>query len=340
MHDQPDSADVLLSEAKVQDLALRFLTGHGVSRQQAMPVARCLAAAQRDGCRSHGLQRLPGVLDTIAHPQFDKGAQPKAEHVTAALTRVDAQFGFSLPAVEQGLPALITNADKLGIAMLAINNSFHFTALWPVVEEIASHGLAALSMNPSHSWVAPYGGSRGVLGTNPMAFAWPRKNRLPYVFDFATSAAARADIALLRQQGKPLPEGWGLDAEGRPSTDAAQVLQGAMLPFGGHKGSALATMIELMSGPLIGDRTSRQSMDFDADVKAAPCHGELLIAFSPQLLGGDEGQQGAEALLTELEGQGARLPGERRYQARQDSERDGIRIPAALHQRILSLMPD
>src|SRR5690606_15255468 len=132
----------------------------------------------------------------------------------------------------------------------------------PVVEEIASHGLAALSMNPSHSWVAPYGGSRGELGTNPMAFAWPRKNRLPYVFDFATSAAARADIALLRQQGKLLPEGWGLDAEGRPSTDAAQVLQGAMLPFGGHKGSALATMIELMSGPLIGDRTSRQSMEF------------------------------------------------------------------------------
>src|SRR5690606_32945026 len=130
----------------------------------------------------------------------------------------------------------------------------HSTALWPVVEEIAAHGLAALSMNPTHDWVAPAGGVAGALGTNPLAFARPRPDPPPYVFDFATSAGARAEIALHRQQGRALPPGWGLDAHGRPTTDPAAVLAGAMLPFGGHKGSALATMIELLAGPFIGDR--------------------------------------------------------------------------------------
>src|SRR5690606_23167125 len=111
--------------------------------------------------------------------------------------------------------------------------------LWPVVETIAEHGLVALSMNPSHAYVAPFGGNAGLLGTNPLAFAWPRKNQPPYVFDFATSAAARADIALYKQENRQLPEGWGLDESGKPSTDPASVLAGAMLPFGGHKGSAL-----------------------------------------------------------------------------------------------------
>lgn len=340
MADLPDSPDVFLSESEVLDLVMRFLVGHGLSREQAAPVASSLAKAQKDGCRSHGLQRLPGVLDTIAHPRFDKRAEPELKDVTDAVAQVDARFGFSLPAVERGLPSLVAKAKALGISMLAINNGFHFTALWPVVEEIAGHGLAALSMNPSHGWVAPFGGGKGILGTNPMAFAWPRKNQLPYVFDFATSAAARADIALYKQQGKPLPEGWGLDADGRPSTDPAAVLAGAMLPFGGHKGSALATMIELMSSAMIGDRSSRQSQAFDAGAKAAPCHGELIVAFNPALLAGGSVTDDSEALLDEIARQGARLPGSRRYRERQASEKQGIRVPGLLYSRILALMPD
>ena len=143
--------------------------------------------------------------------------------------------------------------------------------------------------------------------------------------------------------GKPIPLGWGVDAAGQPSTDAAAVLQGAMLTFGGHKGSALSTMIELLAGPLIGDMASMESMAFDAGHKAAPCHGELIVAFDPKLLGGafdDHNDARAEALFAGFAEQGARLPSQRRYQARGRSLENGVRIPRHLYDRAHSLLPD
>lgn len=330
--------EILLSEAEVYQLAFDFLRGHGLSEAQSAAMADVLTRAQRDGSLSHGLQRLPGTLDTMAHPAFDRDAVPRVAQVTPAVVRVDAGYGFSVAAARAGLSALIDAARSLGIAFLAVNNGFHSTALWPVVEEIAAQGLAALSMNPTHDWVAPAGGTRPALGTNPLAFAWPRAGKPPYVFDFATTAASRADIALHRQAGKAVPEGWGLDREGRPTTDPAAILAGAMLPFGGHKGSALATMIELMAGPFIGDRTSRQSAAFDQGRHAAPCHGELIIAFDPGLLSDPGDLAAAETMLDGITSQGARLPGARRHAQRARSRRDGIPVDRALLERIRALM--
>lgn len=330
--------EIRLSEAETYRLAFDFLRFHGLSQAQSAAMAGILTKAQRDGSLSHGLQRLPGTRETMAHPAFDRDAVPVMSRVTPAVIRVDAAFGFSVSATLTGLPALIEGARTLGIALLAVNNGFHSTALWPVVEEIAENGLAALSMNPTHDWVAPAGGTRPVLGTNPLAFAWPRQGKPPYVFDFATTAASRADIALHRQAGKPIPEGWGLDREGRPSTDPAEVLAGAMLPFGGHKGSALSTMIELLAGPLIGDRTSRLSAEFDEGHNAAPCHGELVIAFDPALLSSPADLAAAESVLDGISDQGARLPGSRRHAMRTRNLRDGIPVSGALHERILRFM--
>ena len=332
--------EIVLSVEAVSELAVRVLTRHGLSNAQAEQLAHAIAAAERDDCRSHGLQRLPGCLDTMGHPRFNRNADPRPHDVSAAATRIDADFGYSLLAFERGLPLLVQKAKALGISVLVINNCFHSTALWPEVEAITAHGLAALVMNPSHSWVAPAGGSKPVLGTNPIAFGWPRQGHPPYVFDFATSAAARAEIALHRRDNKPIPAGWGIDSDGNPTTDPQAVLSGAMLTFGGHKGSALATMVELLAGPLIGDMTSMQSMAFDAGAKAAPCHGELVIAFNPALLGGDSierNDEAAEALFGAISGQGARLPSERRYRARLRSDAEGIRVSRALHDRILAL---
>ena len=339
----PDRNEIVLSWEELLELAYGFLTAHGLSPAQARALAQMLCKAERDGGRSHGLQRLPGTLETMAHPAFNRRAEPVAHALTPAITRVDADYGFSCLAVELGLPLLVAGARQLGIAVLAINNGFHSTALWPVVEAIAEEGLAGLSMNPTHDWVAPAGGTARALGTNPIAFSWPRRDKPPYVFDFATSAAARADIALHRQEGRELLQGWGLDGDGRPSTDPAAVLAGAMLPFGGHKGSALATMIELLAGPFIADRTSRQSADLDPQGTAAPCHGELIIAFDPGLittaLGRDgESEAAAEDLFARIEQQGARLPGSRRHAVRARSEAHGIAVRRDIYERILSMM--
>jgi len=335
------SEPINLSLRQVFDLAQQALTANGMGSDHARAIARVITQGQRDECHSHGLYRVLGCVRSLRSGKVDPLAQPTLTQPAPAIVKADAHHGYSLLAFEQGLPRLVELAQQQGVAALVIRNCFHFSALWPEVEAIASHDLVGLAMTPSHAWVAPEGGRRGVFGTNPLAFAWPRPGQEPFVFDFATSAIARGDIELHARQGKAIPLGWGVDAEGVPSTDARAVLDGAMQTFGGHKGSALAAMIELLAGALIGDLTSADSLTFDGGAGATPCHGELLLAFDPQRFAGDDlaaGQQRAERLFAAITGQGARLPSQRRFAARKRSEAEGVWVEQSLLNDIHGLM--
>ncbi|MBN9071118.1 MAG: Ldh family oxidoreductase [Rhizobiales bacterium] len=304
----------------------------GVNATQAGAIARVITAGERDACKSHGIYRIEGALRTIKAGKVEPGAVPELEPGSAgAIVKVDAKGGFANPAFELGLPVLAERARSCGIAALVLHDAVHFSALWAEVEALTEIGLAGIAMCPSYATVAPAGGSKPLLGTNPFAFGWPREGRPPYVFDFATSVAARGEIELHRRAGKPLPEGWAIDAEGRPTTDPQAALAGAMLTFGGHKGSAIATMIELLAGVMIGDLTSPEALAQLGTTTLYPAHGELILAFAPQAFAA--GRPGnplmrAETLFEAIMGQGARLPSQRRFTARAASERDGIRLSA------------
>jgi LDH2 family malate/lactate/ureidoglycolate dehydrogenase len=267
------SEEVTLPLDEVRRISIDVLKSGGLSDDHAHAIAGVVYAGQRDECHSHGMYRLLGCVRSVKEGKVNPKAVPDVVDHAPAVVRVDAHFGFSPLAFERGKPLLVEKARRTGLAAMAINNCYHFSALWPEVEAISADGLVALAMTPSHSWVAPAGGSKPVFGTNPIAFAWPRPDGPPFVFDFATSAIARGEIELHRRAGKPIPAGWAIDSEGNPTNDPTAALAGAMLTFGGHKGSALSAMIELMAGPLIGDMTSAESMAFDEGVGAAPCHG-------------------------------------------------------------------
>ncbi|RVT95723.1 oxidoreductase [Rhodovarius crocodyli] len=317
------------------------LRGLGLAEAHIPPVADIILAGERDGGGSHGLYRLLMVAKTMRMGTANAQAVPKVVDVAPAMVRVDADGGFAPLAFQLGLPVLVEKARAGGIAALAVNNCAHFSALWPDVEAVARHGLVGLACTPSHAWVAPAGGRVGVFGTNPIAFGWPRPGKDPFVFDFATSAASRGDIELHRRAGKPLPEGWGVDADGKPTTSPEAVLAGAMLPFGGHKGSAIAAMVELIAGPMIGDMTSAESMARDGGRGSAPLGGELVIAIDPtRFMGPQEVDrvQAAEAMFGAITGQGARLPSLRRYAARRRSEQEGMQVPRALLDEVAALL--
>ncbi|QRM49789.1 Ldh family oxidoreductase [Rhizobium sp. BG6] len=305
----------------------------GLNSVQAGAIARVIIAGERDACKSHGIYRIEGVLRTVKAGKVSADALPvllEQEH--SSIVRVDAKGGFANAAFELGLSALVERARESGLAALVINDCTHFSALWPEVEAVTAQGLAGLVMCPSYATVAPTGGNKPLLGTNPLAFGWPRPNGSPYVFDFATSVAARGEIELYRRAGKPLPEGWAIDADGDATTDPQEALAGAMLPFGGHKGSAIGTMIELLAGIMIGDLTSPEVLDYLGTTTLAPRHGELILAFSPKAFA--SGRSGdpfarAELLFEAIVGQGARLPSERRYAARSKSVANGIALTAA-----------
>ena len=335
------SEKVRISLEEVRTLATTVLTRHGLAPAHVEAVAETIVAGERDECASHGIYRLPGAVHSIKSGKVRPDAVPVVHDVAPGLVRVDADGGFAQLAFKMGWPVLASKARHCGIAALAINNCVHFAALWPEVETLARDGLVALACTPSHAWVAPAGGTAPLLGTNPIAFGWPRPGPHPFVFDFATSAVARGEIELHRREGKPIPPGWGLDRNGRPTTDPAEVLAGAMLTFGGHKGSALAIMVELIAGPLIGDLTSAESLAADEGTRSAPIGGELIIAIDPAGFLGEAVLQNlrrAEQVLEGVVRQGARLPSQRRYEARERSLKNGVLVPRSLLDDIRALL--
>jgi delta1-piperideine-2-carboxylate reductase len=337
---EDQAGGVRLALDEVRTLALGVLLGAGLSRDHAEAVTETMVAGERDGCTSHGIYRLLVAANSIAHGVVVTDAVPVVSEPARALVKVDGGGGFAQLAFERGRGLLSEKARSYGIAALALNNVVHFAALWPEVEALAGEGLVSLAFTPSHAWVAPAGGTEPVFGTNPIAFGWPRPGAHPFVFDFATSAVARGEIELHRRAGKPVPDDWGYDANGQSTTDAEAVLAGAMRTFGGHKGSALAAMVELLAGPLIGDMTSRESIAADRERGGSPIGGELIVAIDPAGFLGDavtEHLARAEAMFAAIEGQGARLPSQRRYAARDRSLAEGVVIAPALYRDIMAL---
>ncbi|UOM35355.1 Ldh family oxidoreductase [Acuticoccus sp. I52.16.1] len=304
----------------------------GFTPAQAGPITRVIAAGERDNCKSHGVYRIAGCLSTVKAGKVDPAAVPQVVDTEGAVVRVTAAGGFANAAFELGAPVLAERARALGFAALAINDCVHFSALWPEVEALTGEGLAAIAMCPSYATVAPAGGRTPLFGTNPFAFGWPRPGGIPYVFDFATSVAARGEVELHARAGTPLPEGWAIDVAGNPTTSPSEALAGALLPFGGHKGSAISTMIELLAGAMIGDMMSPEAMAALGGRALAPRHGELILAFDPARFAAGRGRDplaDAETMLEAIAGQGARLPSQRRYAARAQALAEGITLTEA-----------
>lgn len=336
------SNEVRFSLEQVHALATEIFLAHGVSEEQTRAVADTVTAAERDGCKSHGLFRVPGYMKSVASGKVNVTAVPLVSELAPAIVRVDGSGGFAPLALQVGRGPLIEKARSQGIAALSIAATHHFAALWPETEALAEEGLAAFAFVSAFSYVAPAGGIKPLYGTNPMAFAWPRAGRPPLVFDQASSASARGEIMLHERDGKAIPEGWAIGPDGEPTTDPGVGLAGAQLPFGGYKGAALALMIELLAGALVGEVFSFEASARDNKDGGPPRGGELIIAIDPAacLPGHDRAAQQAhaEALFAKvLEQPGTRLPSDRRFAARQRTPEEGITIPASLAQTLETL---
>jgi len=169
--------------------------------------------------------------------------------------------------------------------------------------------------------VAPAGATKPLFGTNPISFAWPRKNKTPVVYDMATASMAMGEVQVAARDGHKVPMGTGLDKNGEKTDDPAAIANGGvLLPFGGHKGSAIAMMVELLAAGLVGDLFSFEAKVADNKDGGPARGGEFIMALSPQLIAGDGWNEHAEKFFTEMESMdGVRLPGQRRHNNRLDT---------------------
>lgn len=304
---------------------------HGCSKQVATLLAQNMAGAERDGAHSHGVFRLAANLSSLDSGWVDGKAEPRVEDVAPGMLRADGHNGFALVALAAAHELLVRKVRGNGIALLTIRNAHHFSALWPDIEPFARAGLLALMMVNSMASVVPYGGRSRLYGTNPLGFAVPRAGRDPLVFDQASSAWSNGDVQLARREGRQLPAGVGVDREGRPTTDPDAVLAGgALLPFGGHKGSSIAMLMEVMAAGLAGGNYSFE-VDWQGYPGAAtPNGGQTIILIDPARGATRDFSARIEVLIAAIRGTGVeRLPSDRRYANRREAERLGIPIEAA-----------
>lgn len=304
----------------------------GASPVAARSVARALVGAEADGLKGHGLSRIPTYLAMLKAGKIDGLAEPALRRPRPGVLVVDAADGFAYPALDVALAELPVMARAQGIAAAAIDRSSHCGAAGLHVERLAEAGLVALLFANTPEAIAPWGGKRPVFGTNPIAFAAPLPGRPPAVVDLALSKVARGNIVAAKQKGEPIPEGWALDADGRPTTDATAALGGTMVAMGDAKGAALAFMVEVLAAALVGTHFAFEASSFLDDKGGPPRTGQLVLAIDPAAFAGAEAFAARMAeLASVIEGQdGARLPGSRRLALRAAARRDGLVVPADL----------
>ncbi len=327
-----------IAAAELEALIAEALIASKTSEANARSVARALAQAEIDGQKGHGLSRAPIYAAQARAGKVDGHATPDVRQTRPGTLMVDVHNGFVFPALDIAIARLPEISRNVGIAAAGFVRSHHFGVVGRHVERLAEAGLIALAFGNTPKAMAPWGGRQPVFGTNPLAFAAPRRSGAPIVVDLALSQVARGKILTAAQKGEPIPAGWAVDEQGEPTTDAKVALKGALQPIGGAKGAALALMVEVLAVALTGANFAFEATSFFDAEGAPPAVGQLLIAIDPGAFAGRDAFADRVGLLAStIEAGGARLPGSRRLANREKAQREGVTVDASLLAEVRAL---
>lgn len=325
----------LMSVDQVRDWLRRTFVRCHTSLENADSVARALVAAELMGQSGHGLRRVSSYCRQALSGKVDGHARPVASKLAPATLKIDAADGFAYPALDVMQQELPEMARECGIALAGISRSHHCGVAGVVVERLADVGLVALMFANTPAAMAPWGGNRALFGTNPIAFAAPADKGHAIIVDVSLSKVARGKIMAASQKGEPIPEGWALGPDGEPVTDPELALKGTMVPLGDAKGTALALMVELLAASLTGANTADRASSFFEAEGPPPGVGQTIIAIDPRVIGGtgalDRFADMARAIAAQ---DGARVPGHRRHELRNNMMETGIPVDTDLFTEI------
>lgn len=239
-------------QSYLQQVIAQLAEHVGVSHEDASLFARVLVDADVHGTSTHGVSRLNIYLERISKGLIDPRATLSVDREHGSALAIDAGNGLGQVQAIKALQLLMPLAKANGVAAATIRNSQHFGAVSYYCNYAAEHGMILLAMTNCEPAMAPTGGYEPFFGTNPIAASFPRKDGPPVKVDLATSIVARGNIIAANKKKEPIPEGWALSRTGEPTTDAAEALLGTVQTMAGHKGYALALMVEVLSGVLSG----------------------------------------------------------------------------------------
>ena len=322
----------LVSVDSLRDLASASLSRAGANPAMADATARALVYADAQGLASHGVSRVPQYATHLKNGRADGTARPRVVRARGAAALVDAGCGLAFPACALAVDEAVGRAREFGVGFAGVTNSHHFGAAAYHVEPVGAAGLVGLAMGNSPAAMAAAGGKRPLFGTNPIAAVFPRRTEPTIVIDLSLSEVARGKLMVAAKEGRAIPLGWALDAEGQPTTDPKAGLEGSMLPMGGIKGAMLAFIVEVLVTTLTGAAIGYEASSFFVDEGNRPRLGQAFLVLDPDALAGREVYlERIESMIAEMAKEGGvRMPGARRRALAEGAAARGIEIPAAL----------
>ncbi len=334
-----------MAQLQLQDatiLVAKALTLAGASEQMASSTAQALVRAEAQGMASHGLSRVPQYATHLRNGRANGRAIATVAKRKGAAVLVDAQQGLAFPACALAVATAIEVAREFGVCFVGVCNSHHAGVIVDHLRPAAAAGMVGMGFANSPAAMPVAGGKHAIFGTNPIAAVFPRKAAEPLMIDLSLSEVARGKLMVAAKEGKPIPLGWALDADGQPTTDPKAGLEGSMLPLGSinsPKGSMLALMVELMVTAVIGAQFGFEASSFFVDAGNAPRIGQAFIVIDPGALSGqDVYYERMETVIAEmLSDDGVRLAGARRLALERKAAVSGISIPDALKAQLEAL---
>jgi len=306
----------------------------------AEATARHLVAAEEQGLATHGMSRVPFYCAMLRKGRADGSATPRLAAERAGACLIDNADGLPYVSAQWAVDEAIQRAKRNAVAFAGITNSAHIGVLGIHLEPVARAGLVGFAFTNSPAAIPPWGGSKPLFGTNPVAAAFPRREGEPIVIDLALTTVVRGRIMMAMRKGERIPEGWALDRNGKPTTDPQEAINhGSLFPIGGAKGAMLALMFELVCAALTGSAIGPEADSFFSDQGNKPRIGHAFLAIDPGALAGHERYfERVEAVVKAmLADEGVRLPGARRFATEKKARAEGIEIADDLLARIEKL---
>ncbi|WP_410171182.1 Ldh family oxidoreductase [Brucella intermedia] len=329
-----------LAEKTIRTTGEKALRRVGVPASQASLQVDLLLEAELRGRASHGLLRLPRLIERIENKVADPKATGSRQWRAASFLQVDGQNGLGPVVAMAALEQASERVKDTGIAAVAIQNNNHLGMLAYYAEKIAEKGFILLAFSTSEALVHAWGGRSAVLGTNPVAIGVPT-TRKPFVLDMATSLVSMGQIHDYAQRNQPIPLGWAVDANGDPTTDAAAAKAGAIAPFGDAKGYALGLAIEVLIVALTNSAIGRD-VTGTLDSTSVCNKGDLFVVIDPAM--SPDLAARISAYLDDVRGSGAvdgiskvAVPGDRARATRETKLANGVALPSELWAHLTSL---
>lgn len=325
-----------LSEAEARRLIHGALVGAGLLPSRAGYFTEAILDTEMSGLEGHGFYWLQFYCGHLRSGKVDGRARARVERLSSVAFRIDAAGGFAHPAIEAGFARLVPAARKMGIAAMSVHRSYNAATLGWHTEWLARAGLVAFGFTNSVPAIAPFGGRTPLIGTNPMSFAAPDgQGGVAFVVDQSSSAVAWTAVKRAAEEGRAIPEGWALDAAGRPTTDPVAGLAGSMAPSGGYKGFGQGLIVETLCAAVAGAFRGPDMGSFTEEDGRMIGNGQFFIAVEPEKFSGGLFAPQIRALCDSITAEpGARLPNARRVQNRARSAAEGMQIDDDLLARL------